>query len=32
MSEELLAIAWHSIRWWDFRMSEDEKKEIEPIE
>ena len=23
--------AWHTKRWWDFGMSEDEKKEIEPI-
>ena len=22
---------WHTKRWWDFGMSEDEKKEIEPI-
>ena len=29
--EELLAIAWHPKRWWSFCMSEDEKKEIEPI-
>ena len=23
--------AWHLKRWWNFCMSEDEKKEIEPI-
>ena len=26
-----MPIAWHPKRWWDFCMSEDEKKEIEPI-
>ena len=30
ISEELMAIAWHPNRWWNFCMSEDEKKEIEP--
>ena len=29
--EELMPIAWHPKRWWNFCMSEDEKKEIEPI-
>ena len=28
---ELMFIAWHSKIWWDFCMSEDEEKEIEPI-
>ena len=28
---ELLFIMWHSKPWWNFCMSEDEKKEIEPI-
>ena len=31
ISEELMLIAWHPKRWWNFCMSEDEKKEIEPI-
>ena len=26
-----MKIAWHPKRWWDFYMSEDEKKEIKPI-
>ena len=26
-----MLIAWYPRRWWDFYMSEDEKKEIEPI-
>ena len=34
-SEELMPIAWHPERWWNFCMSGDEKKkkkkEIEPI-
>ena len=30
LSEELLA-AWYPDRWWDWCMSEDEKKEIDPI-
>ena len=28
---ELMAIAWHSKRWWDWCFPEDEKKEIHPI-
>ena len=31
INEEIMLIAWRSRRWWDFWMSEDEKKEIEPI-
>ena len=27
----MMPIVWHPKRWWDFCMSEDEKKEIEPI-
>ena len=27
----VMPIVWHPKRWWDFCMSEDEKKEIEPI-
>ena len=26
-----MPIAWHSKRWWNFCMSENEKKDIEPI-
>ena len=26
ISEELMPIAWHPERWWNFCMSEDEKK------
>ena len=26
-----MPIAWQPKRWWNFYMSEDEKKEIEPI-
>ena len=30
--EELMPTTWHSQRWWSFqKMSEDKKKEIEPI-
>ena len=29
--EELMPIAWHPKRWQNFCMSEDERKEIEPI-
>ena len=29
--EELMLIAWHPNRWWNFCVSENEKKEIEPI-
>ena len=28
INEELMPIAWHPKRWWNFGMSEDEKKEI----
>ena len=31
IGEELMSRAWHSSRWWNFCMSGDEKKEIEPI-
>ena len=31
ISEESIPIVWHSKRWWNFCMSEDEKKEIKPI-
>ena len=31
ISEELIAIAWHPNRWWEWCLSEDEKKEIDPM-
>ena len=31
ISEELMKIAWHPKRWWNCCMSENEKKEIEPV-
>ena len=30
-NEELMSIVWHPKRWWNFCVSEDEEKEIEPI-
>ena len=30
LNEILMLAAWHSRRWWNFCISEDEKKEIEP--
>ena len=30
-SEEIMPIAWHPKRWWNFCMSEDEKNKMEPI-
>ena len=29
--EELMPIAWHPRRWWNFCISGDEKIEIEPV-
>ena len=26
-----MVIAWHPKRWWDWCVSEDEKKEIDPM-
>ena len=26
-----MPIVWHPSRWWDFCVSEDEKKEIDPM-
>ena len=26
-----MPVAWHPNRWWDWCMSEDEKKEIDPM-
>ena len=31
LNEELMRIAWHAKRWCNFFMSEDERKEMEPI-
>ena len=31
INEELMLAVWHPKRWWNFCMSEDKKKEIEPI-
>ena len=31
INEELMPVAWHSERWWDFCVSEEEKKEVDPI-
>ena len=26
-----MSVAWHPNRWWDWCVSEDEKKEIDPM-
>ena len=31
ISKELMPVAWHPTKWWDQCISEDEKKEIDPI-
>ena len=31
VTEELMPVAWHPNRWWDWCVSEDEKKEIDPM-
>ena len=31
ISEELIPVAWHPSKWWNFCNSEDKKKGIEPI-
>ena len=31
IKEELMAIAWHLSRWWDWCMPEDEKERIKEI-
>ena len=31
LSEELTPVVWHPNRWWDWCMSEDEEKEIDPM-
>ena len=29
IKEELMSVAWHPDRWWDWRVPEDEKQELE---
>ena len=31
IKEELMPIAWHPLRWWDWCVPEDEKKETEKL-
>ena len=31
ISEQSIPVAWRPKRWWNFCMSKDDKKEIEPI-
>ena len=31
IKKELMSIAWHPLRWWDWCMPEDEKKEINKL-
>ena len=31
LSEKLKPVVWHPKRWWDWRKSEDETKEIDPM-
>ena len=31
LNEQLMPVAWHPKRWWNFCVLEDEKKEIDPI-
>ena len=31
LSEELMTVSWHPNRWWDWCVSEEGKKEIDPI-
>ena len=31
LNEELMPAAWHPNRWWEWCVTEDEKKEIHPI-
>ena len=31
ITKELMLVAWHPRRWWDWCLPEDEKKEAEPI-
>ena len=29
ISEQLMPVAWHPTKWWDWCISKDEKKEID---
>ena len=29
ISEQLMSVAWHPTKWWDWCISKDEKKEID---
>ena len=29
LNEELMSVAWHPKRWWDWCVSEDEKMEVD---
>ena len=31
LNEELMLVAWHPKRWWDWFVSKDEKKKIGPM-
>ena len=31
LNKELMPVAWHPNRWWDWCMLKDEKKEIDPM-
>ena len=31
ISKELMPVAWHPTRWWDWCLPEDKKKGMEPI-
>ena len=31
ITKELMTVAWHPTRWWDWCIPEDDKKEIKPI-
>ena len=30
-NEKLMPVVWHPNRWWDWSVSEDEKKETDPM-
>ena len=31
LNEELMSVAWHPKRWWDWCVSEDEKMEVDSM-
>ena len=31
ISKELMPVAWHPTRWWDWCIPEDQKKEVKPF-